>query len=504
MKRLSPLLIVLLTVNLFACDDTSADGVIPRDTGTSSNSDEPDADQPDADPQPPPSFAYDESAYSDFIDPDTQYQLPLDDDGWAEITPGADHQIIYVSNAGDDGHDGLTPETAVATLEEARGRLRAGTSDWLLLRRGDTFSTDIRFREELSGESADHPMVVGAYGDGPRPVIDGSLRMWATHRHVVLRDLEIHQPGKFALDVLGTIENLYLENLLLRGGESRIQGDGSDPHRGITLRRSMILDGHHPEPYAGDDWSDAHANRLSGIYIANVDGLLVEENFADLNGWLPGYDPDGAPGPHPPSMFNHNFYLQTSNTNLTYRGNISSRGASFGAQLRPGGVVQYNLFVANNAAFFTNTVASLVEDNVITIAGNKDAHTIGALGWGYNANDIADTYLRRLIVAHSVDPLGPEPDQDRANNAVHELDGVHLEDVILYQWGSTPNQPDELPGHLDPASTSLASYAEAHLGSASTESLLDELRLRDRDFWPLYLTAPEIIHFFQEGFGIEL
>jgi hypothetical protein len=479
-------------------DATGAQDTAPDAPPGSDASDTPDAD--DAGEPPTGPFDYDESAYDDYIDTAPHYRFPLDSEGWAEIEPGQQHQILYVANDGDDGNSGLSEAEPLATLGEARDRLRQDSSDWVLLRRGDTFPSE-RFREELSGESPEHPMVIGAYGDGPRPVIEGALMLWATHRNVVIRDIKLEKVGKFCLDVLGTVENLYVENVVTQGCESRIQGSDDPQHRGVTLRRSMLLDGHFDEPHDGaSDWTDAHGNRLSGIYVANVDGLLIEECYADKNGWEDGFDADAGPGPHPPSMFSHNFYIQGSNDNVILRGTISSRGASFGAQVRPGGIVQQNLFFGNNAAFFTATRASLVEDNVVTIAGNKVAHQIGALGWGIGASDMAGSVHRRNVVAHSVDPLASAP-EDHANNAIADTDGVTLEDNVVYNWGSSTDQPDDLGGHIDPDTVSLLHYVSSSpIGAADMDALHDALRERDRDNWPAYLSAPAIVDYFSQEF----
>ncbi|MEZ4368934.1 MAG: hypothetical protein R2939_22035, partial [Kofleriaceae bacterium] len=319
------------------------------------------------------------SDYADYIDPSAPYQLPLDTDGWAIVTPGAQHKIIYVSSStGDDDNDGLTEATAVASLDAARGLVDGGSSDWILLRRGDVFG-GIRLRGEATGESAEHPMLIGAYGEGARPRLDGSLLLWDTHEHLVLRDLHLRRVGKYCLDVLGRVRNLYLENVVTEGCESRIQGSDDAQLHGVTLHRVMLLDAHHEHD---GGWS-AHADRISAVYMANVDGILIEESFADHAGWVEGYHGDQSAGPQPPSQFSHDFYLQGNNANIVFRDNIAARGASFGAQVRPGGAVVGNVFVGNNAAFFTaGDRPSLVERNVVTIAGNKRADLIGAIGWG--------------------------------------------------------------------------------------------------------------------------
>jgi hypothetical protein len=237
------------------------------------------------------------------------------------------------------------------------------------------------------------------------------------------------------------------------------------------------------------------------MYVAAVDGLLIEECFNDMSGWEVGYREDGSAGPQPPSMYSHNFYLQSDNRNIIFRGNISSRGASYGAQVRPGGIVQRNIFIGNNAAFYTGGGSpSLVEDNVVTIAGNKRAPDIGAIGWGLDTLGVTGTVLRRNIVAHSVDPRATHPD-DRANNAIQNSDGAIASDNIFFDWGSSADTPADIGTLVDGESTSILQYSAASpVGSTDLDDLSAALRARDRGAWPWHLTATAIQVYFATGF----
>ena len=84
--------------------------------------------------------------------------------------------------------------------------------------------------------------------------------------------------------------------------------------------------------------------RVQGMYISGVDGILIEENLFDHNGWDEQIEGAGA------TMFNHNIYMSTSNPNwdkIAVRGNILARASAHGLQLRSGGLVEDNLFVQN-------------------------------------------------------------------------------------------------------------------------------------------------------------
>lgn len=77
------------------------------------------------------------------------------------IGDSASQPTYYVSNAGNDTADGLSAETAWASIQRANGGLPR-TGSILLFRRGDTFygELDLPFGCE-----------VGAYGSGDRPVL---------------------------------------------------------------------------------------------------------------------------------------------------------------------------------------------------------------------------------------------------------------------------------------------------------------------------------------------
>jgi hypothetical protein len=49
----------------------------------------------------------------------------------------------------------------------------------------------------------------------------------------------------------------------------------------------------------------------------------------------------------PPTIFNHNMYIQTTNENIVVRSNIIADASSHGIQLRSGGVLEDNLFISN-------------------------------------------------------------------------------------------------------------------------------------------------------------
>lgn len=91
--------------------------------------------------------------------------------------------VYYISNSGDDNNDGLSPETAWATLDRAfetywpltRDLLKPG--DAVLLERGGTWYISPDEREGLTSDAYNivEGVTLGAYGEGTRPVVRGDI-----------------------------------------------------------------------------------------------------------------------------------------------------------------------------------------------------------------------------------------------------------------------------------------------------------------------------------------
>ena len=78
----------------------------------------------------------------------------------------------YVSNNGDDSKNGLTPETAWETISHVNGQ-EFNPGDSILFQRGNTWRND-PLRVSSSG-NLNNPVVYGAYGEGEKPEILGSI-----------------------------------------------------------------------------------------------------------------------------------------------------------------------------------------------------------------------------------------------------------------------------------------------------------------------------------------
>ena len=263
-------------------------------------------------------------------------------DGWTIIVPSADSRIVYVSSSeGDDGNPGLSPEMPVKTIARGRGLLRLGMPDWILFKRGDTFSSANFGNLDVGGRSAAEPAVFGAYGTGPRPIIDSGsnvgLGVGSGRRPhwVVIKGVEFRSDGEqnasAGLSLMApSIQQLLVEDCIITGyvfGIS-IQGYAGTIH-GVTIRRSVVA------------YNYSSYSHSSGLYADNVDGLTIEDCVFDHNGWSEAVAGAAA------TVFNHNLYIKENVTSFAFHNNISANASSHGIQCRSGGEVLGNLFINN-------------------------------------------------------------------------------------------------------------------------------------------------------------
>jgi hypothetical protein len=479
------------------------------------------------------------------------YLLPTDGEGRSIVEPGERHRKIHVSGS----HAALTRQ-AIATregldlrkitgkwlaqnpryggspdlaLDAETGRMlwkeiaTAGAhSTWLLFERGYLYDEPLDLTG-VRGESPLHPVLVTAYGEGQRPILGGGIRgIKENIGDIVLQDLAAS--SGFGLH---WGQNMLIENVETTGTTINLQN-----MIGLTLRRAASLDAFKSQPRKSSQgiWGPS-ANRMSGLFVKNSTGILIEENLFDHAGWGEGYDYDlAASAPQPPSFYSHNVYLQKDNLDITFRDNISMRGASFGAQIRPSGFIEDNVFLDNNAGVNllsdydekTGTRTgnyALFMGNLVTSGAHKEvAQKQGALTMGVNYNSHLPV-LTGNIVAHLADPANREEQAEKfiANGALKGGARPYYDDTIVHGWiggkdRSTadkrpPRNPDRNTETLDPArldQTTIQNFAAQRLSrdSASIDDLAQALRSERAANATPAADAGSILDYFRQGFGL--
>lgn len=208
--------------------------------------------------------------------------ITLDSDGWSDITPASGDRYIYVSNAGSDSNDGLSTGAPKATVAAGFALVRDGTSDQVLLRRGDTFTATVTINK--SGRDAANPAVIGAYGTttNARPIINGGIRMqsgsfWA-FQSLDLRDNAGAVPGGvyFQNNGLGLrgssilvedcIARNYYQAFCLTSGTGV---PGGTYWNDVTIRRCTAL--------------DSNGGHGQGLFADAYGGQLTVQDFTAIN-----------------------------------------------------------------------------------------------------------------------------------------------------------------------------------------------------------------------------
>lgn len=391
-------------------------------------------------------------------------------------------------------------------------------SHWLLFERGYQYNnTDRLITRASNGESALNPMYIGAYGEGTDPKITDDVSVYQEDsNHVVLHGLDIR-----------TFMALEGSNLLL--DRISVSGDGGVNVQGIdgfTLVNSDITDVVRGNPINGGSLWDAGPDRISGAYIARVNGLLIEDNLVDRSGWAEGYDFNlSSDYPQAPSKFSQNLYLQTNNVEVTLRDNISMRAASFGAQVRPGGLIEGNIFLDNNAAVNALGGANsngellghytLMLDNIITSAGHKQVVTSeGALAMGIDGGGSARSSYIGNVVTHRADPnnLIEIAEKNVVHTALKLGQDPYFDDTIIYNWSKandtkSPNADRNIDGLSTTVlnQTTIQKFAADFLGkeTASISDLANHLRAQAAGKLDHAVDADVINAFFRKGFGLD-
>jgi len=445
-----------------------------------------------------------------------------DADGWTVIDPSPDSRIIYVSDSeGDDTHDGLSPSASKKTIEAGALLMRDGYPDQLLLKRGDTWIMGEGLGAFYSGRSAAEPMVVSWYGDqGNRPLIKTEKPfVWIQDQkrsNLAFVGLELyaykHDPNSADYEsesgvsgismIAATGENILIEdckfNYMQMGAYTTGHGE-SGTLKNLNFRRNICI-----HSWAGESYVIHELRtRVQGMYISGVDGILIEENLFDHNGWDEQIKNAGA------TMFNHNIYMSEVNPNcdkIIVRGNILARASAHGLQLRSGGLVEDNLFVQNainlNVGYHKNAslpgAHGIVKNNVFQEVRLMDStnveypRTASVRGIG---EITIPSVIENNIFSHCL---------NEAQFAIDTYDdkwgcGGELirQNNVVYKWTMKSEKPD--PAWPDPERR-IGDYHKSLGKESTTVGFLREARKRPlKTWWPEY-SAAKVNGFIRNGF----
>lgn len=375
--------------------------------------------------------------------------------GWTPLAPSPDSRLVYVSSSlGDDGNDGLSVATPKQSVHAGLALLRDGFPDWLLLRRGDAWDEGFGI-PNVSGRSPSERMVLTAYGpSAERPLLrtgtDDGLTIQTGTRSDSFAVVGLHfWPNLYdgsqaprGIAIFGEVHDFLIEDCLIEKFQTNLvlQGASESPApsgrlTNMAIRRCVIADAF----TTGDSNSE-------GIFASGTDGLLLEENLFDHNGWR-----DDVPGSDP-TWFRHNIYIQNLNTGVVVRGNIVAR--TDGAQARSGGVFEDNLVLHNAIGIILggggfpeiepDGVDVTARRNVVLDGGDLQAGS--PRGWGIHLSNVRHGTVDSNVIAHNVDGHSPFPMIFAVANNNRGVEDTLYSNNVVYDWnGSSTFEGD---GHL--------------------------------------------------------
>jgi hypothetical protein len=446
---------------------------------------------------------------------------PQDADGWSIVAPLADSRVIHVSSSvGNDAADGLSPATPVRTLARGFSLLRNNSADQMLLRRGDIWvgETFAALRNK-NGHSAMQRLLIGAYGEGSeRPIVDTGVQgvintdgspssniavigidFYASGRDPASPTYAGHDAVGFAAGFrfVGLGDNILFEDNRIRYYGTALEFDGlGGRFSNVVIRRNIFYHSWRPNSYI----IHVYESRSQGLYASAVDGSLMEENLFHHNGWNQVVPFAGA------NMYNHNVYLQYSNTDTVFRGNMVSMASAHGAQLRSGGYADDNFFSRNAIAMNLGGHGAptretnpwgLARNNVIIEGRLMDPNSTFGLRtsavWALSSDYFPSTAIRNLIAnrIHS--------GSNRAFNLGNTGGSWTLEENTVFQWESTYNQTN--PGWRAP-DRNVESYAAANGFGSAYADFWAIAADRPAGVWDYSLSAYALNEYLWEGFTV--
>ncbi len=368
--------------------------------------------------------------------------------GWTSFTASPDTLKVHVSSSsGNDSNPGteLFPKK---TLAAAYASMRDGFPDWMLLKRGDTWTNESLGLWDKSGRSASEPMLIGTYGPDTtaRPLIKTGVKRaieWFAANSPSLEHLAIvglhFRPHLYSgtanyssgIFLYGKVTNILFEDCMVEGFATNVvvQDDGPSRPNTIRFRRCAIVDSF----VVGEN---PHAE---GMYLEGIDGLLLEECVIDHNGWR-----EDVPGAVQ-TVFRHNVYIQSDCSNTVFRRNFCTQGAATGVQARSGGVVEDNILVRNpvNIVFgggddpLPGGVSGAVRGNVVLQA---TALAGESRGWGLEIMNVNATgvVVEDNLFAHDQNTgnqrgINLKPTGYGAGVGVKK---ATIRDNVIYKWNS--------------------------------------------------------------------
>ena len=252
---------------------------------------------------------------------------------------------------------------------------------------------------------ADSPLVIRTLPGSPKQAALEKITEDKSFQGVAFVDLDlsnkvsIHSSGK---DILfeRCVGRFDLQGL-------RLNGNPDVPFTNIQFRLNVVADG----------WTMAGSALTHGLFVYNVDGLLLEGNIFDHNGWNPAGTRATPPDQGGATTRNHNIYIARPGSGAVVRFNYIARASSHGIHLRNGGHLHDNLFVRNpinwqygyggdgNFGKYGLSATGVVEKNVTLDSDEINTSTSDYRGFnGWITNAVGVTVKDNVAIDNTTRP----------------------------------------------------------------------------------------------------
>ncbi len=507
-------------------------------------------------PKPDNTFGFSSASQTKKSQWASQFTMfPQDENGWSIIKPQVDSRIIFVSSSEgndskaqayfskdiDNPHNPSKKIVAFKTIREALKLVRAGYSDWILLKKGDVWQLEQPISLP-SGKSSYAPLLITSYGvSNNRPLIktgvNAGISLINSKSFIAVIGIEFYanQRNPDSIDFVGwanigrsvafrsitndtkDVQSIYLEDNVFNYFTNNLVFDGGLKHSNIIIRRNQILNSYSINSHS------------QGIY-ASKSSMLLEENLFDHNGWYQqNYEQLNSASKGQATFYNHNAYLANmKDTVIT--GNIFARASSIGIKLAANAdkdkkinsikakniVIKDNLFVEgeigisaggnrdfNNGYRWENI--SII-DNVMLHVGNSQPTRRG-LAWHIDVQDwdgglVSNNHLlfndnTNVGNVFGIQVSGFSRNVDVTKNTlrglggnsdrmVYQVDNETLQNINMSQNSVNMNAVTKMNRR------DLTSYLNVSDGSNGVARLVEKAKMQSKEYWNKTYTASEI------------
>ena len=398
---------------------------------------------------------------------------PISTDYPPAYTPSVDSRIMYVdATLGNDGTGAFTDvatqptpfepdgnELPYATVAAAMANVRSGYPDWVLLKRGETWTgtSDISI---VSGRSPSEPYLVGCYGSaGARPILETGAnrainRVDNTDNYVVLFGLDFYAHTRdpnnpsfnptltdnIGLRWLGGGDTITIDDCVMRYYRQNIT---IEPYNGKSFSNFLLKNNIIMWAYG----TGALGYGVGAFVSGTSGGFKAKSNVFYHNGWN-----DLITGATK-SQYQHNIYIQTNNdpTGIEFSDNVSLDASAYGVHFRAGGQCYNNLIsgcaIGLGVAFLGTPLGSGVTadiaNNVVLQGTNMDPLNVNTATsqavWGINVAPDAQDSGGTVLVTDNI--VANRFDTGSISSINDSVNGTFTGNTI-YEWEAAKDMTD--------------------------------------------------------------